>query len=275
MQNRDIAVLLYNQRKLKKARENHRILLSGKPDKLKCPGGKVRLIDINACVILEFIAASITPHQYRMSNGKFKKGCCINAKPGTIHLIKDGPKLSGNWYGGEGAFRYLERGSNHTTIETLRRYGSVPVVSKRISTKKPHRVSFRGNIKGLPHDHPESRLVRQYVKYMGDQERFKQDKYPGNLRCDLFDVKQSRLIEAKMDTSRETIRMAYGQLCDYRRFYKKPQHKRRPRVAILLPKKPKKQVMLFLLDNKTLIIWKRQRRTLNFTDSSGGHWTKP
>lgn len=271
MQNRDLAVILYTPHKVNKVHREGGIELYGEPKSLKCPGGKVRILNRDARVLLEFIAASKTPRQFEKSNGQYQQGCFIKAKPGTIRF-KNGPQISGNFHG-DGSFRFLEIGSDHMTIETDGGYDESPVVAKKRSNEKIHQTPFSGNIQGLERDNPEARLVRQYVKYIGNPVRFVQHHYQ-NLHCDLFDTQQSRLIEAKMNISRETIRMAYGQLCDYRRFYKKPQYKCRPRLAILLPGKPDRRVLRFLTDYKTLVIWKQFGCSLKFTDSAGGHWTR-
>lgn len=54
-----------------------------------------------------------------------------------------------------------------------------------------------------------------------------------SLRCDLFDKTEGCLYEAKGNVTRESIRMAIGQLLDYARF-----HQPRPELAVLLPRRP-------------------------------------
>jgi 5-methylcytosine-specific restriction protein A len=46
------------------------------------------------------------------------------------------------------------------------------------------------------------------------------------------------LYEAKGSNSREDIRMALGQILDYSRYVKTPEHEDEPRRAILLPSAP-------------------------------------
>lgn len=58
---------------------------------------------------------------------------------------------------------------------------------------------------------------------------------------DLFDATDNVLYEAKSDNSRESIRMAIGQLLDYRRFLS-PE----PRLAVLLPSQPARDLQALL-----------------------------
>ncbi|WP_128645942.1 hypothetical protein [Rhodococcus sp. BS-15] len=53
------------------------------------------------------------------------------------------------------------------------------------------------------------------------------------LIADLFDNTNGVLYEAKASASREAVRMALGQLLDYRRHFKTP-----PALSVLLPEPP-------------------------------------
>ena len=61
------------------------------------------------------------------------------------------------------------------------------------------------------------------------------------LRCDLFDETTNTLYEAKSNTSRQSLRMAVGQLYDYRRF--EPSG---VRISVLLPREPSSDLGDFL-----------------------------
>jgi hypothetical protein len=121
------------------------------------------------------------------------------------------------------------------------------------------RVSFRPHVQGIPgrpHNHPESILVDQYVRFTGDSARFGHKYLRGpELFVDLFDLTHWQLIEAKADTSRETIRRAIGQLRDYRRFF----FPRRPALAVLLSERPSPSHMELLTDNHISVIWRAKR----------------
>lgn len=282
MKNRDMALLWWSKRPLSNVSRDGGICIYGEPKNLRCPDGKVMLVNKQAQVVLEFIVASKEPKPFRMNNGEFQNGCFVRARKGSVRLIRNGPKLRGNWYW-EGSHRYVRPGTNHVTIETSSTGGIAPVASHG-KGRAPHRKSgqiqrmkFRGVIQGLQRDHPEARLVREYVRYIGDadKDRFQCHQYrPGNFRCDLYDARQSRLIEAKIDVSRESLRMAFGQLCDYRRFYKRRRHKHRPRLAVLLSEKPDNNSIRFLTIYKTLVIWRVRGHKSKFTDSNGGRWTR-
>jgi hypothetical protein len=111
-------------------------------------------------------------------------------------------------------------------------------------------------IPGLPRNHPEATLVDQYVSWMGKTTRFGHNYIKeAKLFVDLFDLTHWRLIEAKVTTNREAIRMAIGQLRDYKRFY----HGRHPSLAVLLPCRPSPSRIKLLTDNRIAAIWRTSR----------------
>ena len=67
------------------------------------------------------------------------------------------------------------------------------------------------------------------------------DSADAKLEADIYDYERSLLIEAKATTEREDVRMAVGQLADYRRWHPCP-----GQVAVLLPKSPARQFIAFL-----------------------------
>jgi hypothetical protein len=103
------------------------------------------------------------------------------------------------------------------------------------------------------HDDPEAKLIGEYVAWIGADARFGRNYIrEAKLYVDLFDLTHWQLIEAKGSTSRESIRMAIGQLRDYRRFYPN----RRPSLAVLLASRPKADCVKLLTDNLIAVIWK-------------------
>jgi hypothetical protein len=62
--------------------------------------------------------------------------------------------------------------------------------------------------------------------------------------CDLLDRTSNVLVEAKGSVQRGAVRMAIGQLSDYKRFVSPP-----PRLAVLLPALPRKD-LIDLLDGQ-------------------------
>lgn len=85
----------------------------------------------------------------------------------------------------------------------------------------------------------ESALRQRYVDFLttrGHAATGLRITPPGTLTLlsvDLFDETLGRLIEAKADASRESVRMAIGQLLDYARWIEP-----RPALAVLLPDRP-------------------------------------
>lgn len=71
-----------------------------------------------------------------------------------------------------------------------------------------------------------------------------------NLRADLYVSEPPILIEAKSTSSREAIRLAIGQLFDYRRWMR-PQ----PALAVLVPSEPPKDMVDLLTDLGIGSIW--------------------
>jgi hypothetical protein len=55
--------------------------------------------------------------------------------------------------------------------------------------------------------------------------------------CDVYEEKRNNLVEAKGSCSRESVRMAIGQLADYGRF-----ETSRPARAVLLPERPRQDL---------------------------------
>jgi hypothetical protein len=71
------------------------------------------------------------------------------------------------------------------------------------------------------------------------------------LKCDVFVEEENLLIEAKADSSRESIRMAVGQLMDYRRF-----HGEGVRLAVLVPEEPAADIVRFLETTSTDVVFR-------------------
>ena len=70
------------------------------------------------------------------------------------------------------------------------------------------------------------------------------------LRCDLFDETRGVLVEAKATPSRSDVRMAIGQLLDYRRFESSP-----PLMRILLPREPSPDLVALVLACGIGAVW--------------------
>lgn len=90
----------------------------------------------------------------------------------------------------------------------------------------------------------------------------------GRLVCDGWDEERKNLIEAKCSTRREDIRMAVGQLLDYR--FQGRQSCDRPNMAVLLPKNPPRTHVEWLKPLDISVIW---RAGSSFADNANGQFT--
>lgn len=84
------------------------------------------------------------------------------------------------------------------------------------------------------------------------------------LLTDLYDVTLDMLVEAKGSVERNSIRMAIGQLADYKRFFQSgsPKH-----LAILVPREPRRDLCELLANEEIDVIFKTND---GFDDSTGG-----
>ena len=73
--------------------------------------------------------------------------------------------------------------------------------------------------------------------------------------CDLYDKTAGILIEAKGTVAREAIRMAIGQLFDYRRFAPAE-----TRLAVLVPERPRADLIALLEGARVHAIWPQDDR---------------
>ena len=90
---------------------------------------------------------------------------------------------------------------------------------------------------------------------------------PGEARplfTDLFDLTTGLLVEAKGTVERNAIRMAIGQLADYRRFLGDGQPRN---VAVLVPREPRADLCDLLATQKIDVIYPTD---FGFDDSTGG-----
>jgi hypothetical protein len=81
---------------------------------------------------------------------------------------------------------------------------------------------------------------------------------------DLFDATTGTLVEAKGSVERNAVRMAIGQLCDYRRFFGGDELSY---VAALFPREPRKDLCDLLAGQDIVVIFPARK---GFEDSTGG-----
>jgi hypothetical protein len=111
-------------------------------------------------------------------------------------------------------------------------------------------LEFETHLRGLGH-----KVFRQRILPSGEARP---------LFTDLYDATLDMLVEAKGTVERTAIRMAIGQLADYKRFVSdsEPRH-----IAVLLPSEPRKDLCDLLTTQGIDIIFKGQE---GFDDSTGG-----
>ena len=109
--------------------------------------------------------------------------------------------------------------------------------------------------------------LKRHLMNLGHEVKRQRLLPPGEARpivTDLFDLTSGTLIEAKGTVERNAIRMAIGQLCDYRRLFKPGEVKH---VAALFPREPRADLCALLAEQGIVVI----HRTENgFADSTGG-----
>jgi hypothetical protein len=94
--------------------------------------------------------------------------------------------------------------------------------------------------------------------------RYKPDGEADPLYCDLYDKTRNNLLEAKGSQTRAAIRMAIGQLADYRRFTEP-----RPSCAVLLPEPPEDDLESLLKSAGIACVW---REGEIFRDNADGRY---
>jgi hypothetical protein len=88
-----------------------------------------------------------------------------------------------------------------------------------------------------------------------------------SLYTDLYDPELRLIIEAKGTVTRDAIRMAVGQLLDYKRFVQTPHH-----LAVLLPEIPRSDLLDLLRSNSINVIAAREGgafQVINFFENDG------
>ena len=123
----------------------------------------------------------------------------------------------------------------------------------------------------------EWRLVRDYaatLEAQGDavsRNKLKPRGSSTTMLTDLFNWTRGQLIEAKASGSRSQIRMAIGQLADYSYSLERSRSiDREPDRAVLLPEKPRRDLIELLEKQDIKVIWQEGN---GFADNAGGKFT--
>jgi hypothetical protein len=148
-----------------------------------------------------------------------------------------------------------------------------PVVEDQPLEKNDIASYTARGVEGGTRSRAEQALVLKYAAWMESQGiavRARWYRVPGvarPLRADAFVTVHNLLIEAKGSDARGAVRMAVGQLLDYRRLEKSA-----PVMAVLLPYEPTADVRDYLTAVGVDWIWPRRSKP-GFRDSAGGKYT--
>lgn len=250
----DLAILWGDEKpSLRSVNKTGGIWAYGYPEYLR-PNGWVALVDKDNQVLMMFRTSRVDgPYEFELETGKTRRRYFIKADKRTMKQPKGIILGSVRGWAASGTYRYFDKSTMKAVIvDDVSRFANKHPAN---ATKKVRGTVFQIHAKGvpgMPRGHPESDLVDQYVHWLGDETRFGHNFIrEEQLFVDLFDLTHWQLIEAKVKTDRETIRMAIGQLMDYKRFYS-----RIPSLAVLLASRPSAHCMKLLTDNRIAVIWK-------------------
>ncbi len=114
----------------------------------------------------------------------------------------------------------------------------------------------------------EARLVRNDLQWLRRKGRQLQVVLFGKRCCDGYEAERRNLIEAKSCASRESLRMAVGQLLDYA--YRGKQELGELNKAVLLPEAPSQEDVNWLKSLDIAVAWPKGEA---FVDTAGGQFT--
>jgi hypothetical protein len=154
----------------------------------------------------------------------------------------------------------------------LDRLPSQRVAEVPVEEQNTERVYVQPNHKPYEAERREQQLVLAYCQFLREKGSHvtRHLVQPAGeakpLFSDLYDVTRNNLFEAKGTVTREAIRMAIGQLADYRRFIEP-----RPSCAVLLPERPRPDLEKLLSAEGIAIVWLVEGG--KFADNRAGAFT--
>ncbi|HVF74857.1 MAG TPA: hypothetical protein VM938_07395 [Acidimicrobiales bacterium] len=134
--------------------------------------------------------------------------------------------------------------------------GAVVVTERPLGTKVEE-AEYQTTQATKTQRYREARLLKAYERNLGYPLVERAAKLPTGERivADAYDRRQHRLIEAKATTSRANVRMAIGQLLDYRRHVAQG-----AALAVLLPDPPNADLLALLRSHRIEVIAMHGRR---------------
>ena len=194
---------------------------------------------------LDDVEASYRTDAPETGNGPMRQVIVFRLRPIDIEPLESTSKLNDVLAGPPRADVPIER------QETERAYvnpGRKPYEAERREQKLV--LALEAHLVALGHEVSRQRLLP-----------------PGEARpilTDLFDATTGMLIEAKGSVERNAVRMAIGQLCDYRRFFAVGEVKY---VAALFPTEPRADLCDLLREQDVIVVYRTEK---GFEDSTGG-----
>jgi hypothetical protein len=223
--------------------------------------GQVAIVGSKNEIRMTFKAIAVEgPQNVTLADGTpCKNGFNIIVDKRTIRFPRTQKYAPFKGFHAIGAFRYFLASKNMAVVVGAKIRSSGRYVDDQVARRS--NFTSWSHTKGIPgesHGDPEATLVRQYMSNLGEHVKFDRNYIrSANLYVDLFNLTAWQLIEAKVSTSRESIRMAIGQLRDYKRYYSA----RHPSLAVLLSSRPAPDCIKLLTDNHISVIWRTARGT--------------
>ncbi len=135
--------------------------------------------------------------------------------------------------------------------------GEAGIIEAEVEAQHVEEFTVRNTIQTYESRRREQQLVLSFAEHLKTRgHTVKRHLYavPGEsglLSCDLVDLTEQTLYEAKSNVKRTSIRLAIGQLMDYSRFESKAM-----RLAILLPRCPSSDLQSLALSVPVATVWR-------------------
>lgn len=145
--------------------------------------------------------------------------------------------------------------------------GGPPTIRSEVRVEANNTESYEVSGRTRTAFRREQPLVLAYKAWMNDRSeivrlKFRPPNVPAHLYNDIYDKTRNHLIEGKADASRPSIRMAIGQLMDYRRFAPSG-----ARLAVLTERRPHRDLEVLLDTLGIACIWRTED---GFVDNANG-----
>jgi hypothetical protein len=139
--------------------------------------------------------------------------------------------------------------------DILSAFGPTTVVQIPVEDQHKEKITVKSSAENREATRVEGALVQRLKTYVEGRQMtaVRHSICPAGevnaLLTDMFIPERNLLVEAKGNTDRVSFRMALGQLADYRRFLDNP------RCAILLPRKPRPDLLQLAERESVAVIW--------------------